>query len=270
MAIVVKLLTQRLFLTVVCLKLVGVAGWKKLLDDRKEVYDYLKEQLSELGNKHGEQVLHTPNNPISLALTLSNFGRQRDAGNKVQPPAEGFTDAAEKQQRGHASSPSTRSHPTPSPPPPEGSSPGSTSEDRSAVFQGVEALIPSMVGQVDQSSEGLPLTSTVEEILPREKGEQEMVQPDSSATTAEDLTFLGSMLFLRRVSGCRIIPRGEVKTVAGVQLVGFGSSFDCYPVPYLTAAAAIGATRAEVDAFVAQLHKCLQECEKKRLKKSLV
>uniref|UniRef100_A0A8C4NM93 O-phosphoseryl-tRNA(Sec) selenium transferase n=1 Tax=Eptatretus burgeri TaxID=7764 RepID=A0A8C4NM93_EPTBU len=51
----------------------GVSGWRRALQERKELFNYLKAQLVEMATKHGERVLHTPHNPVSLALSLSNL-----------------------------------------------------------------------------------------------------------------------------------------------------------------------------------------------------
>uniref|UniRef100_UPI00358EDA67 O-phosphoseryl-tRNA(Sec) selenium transferase-like n=1 Tax=Myxine glutinosa TaxID=7769 RepID=UPI00358EDA67 len=53
----------------------GVSGWRSALQERKEMYNYLKAQLVEIAKKYGERVLHTPHNPVSLALSLSNLER---------------------------------------------------------------------------------------------------------------------------------------------------------------------------------------------------
>ncbi|OQR96216.1 o-phosphoseryl-tRNA(Sec) selenium transferase-like [Achlya hypogyna] len=74
-----------------------------------------------------------------------------------------------------------------------------------------------------------------------------------------DATFLGSMLFSRGVSGTRIVTgRAEAK-IAGYAFRGFGAHADAYPGPYLSAACAIGMTKADVDLFVGRLDKTLRE-----------
>jgi len=59
-----------LFITLLSM---GQSGWKQHLNNRKEVYNYLLDALYKLAEKHGERVLKTPNNPISIAMTLSNL-----------------------------------------------------------------------------------------------------------------------------------------------------------------------------------------------------
>ncbi|XP_035827856.1 O-phosphoseryl-tRNA(Sec) selenium transferase [Aplysia californica] len=49
----------------------GSSGYKKLLDERKQMFSYLSSSLSECAARHGERTLQTKNNPISLGITLS-------------------------------------------------------------------------------------------------------------------------------------------------------------------------------------------------------
>lgn len=80
------------------------------------------------------------------------------------------------------------------------------------------------------------------------------------------VSFFGSMLFSRCVSGTRVVAPGKRQDVGGVVFDGFGASHDCYPVPYFTAAAALGTTRDDVDRFCAQLTKCFKDYRKKMAK----
>jgi O-phospho-L-seryl-tRNASec:L-selenocysteinyl-tRNA synthase len=77
------------------------------------------------------------------------------------------------------------------------------------------------------------------------------------------ITFLGSMLWSRCVSGTRVVARGKRQSVGGLSFDGYGSSHDAYPTAYLTAAAAIGAGAAEMDEFCVRLKKCVQEYRNK-------
>lgn len=51
----------------------GANGYKKLLADRKELYGHLAQELSALAARHGERLLKTPHNPISLAMSLNHL-----------------------------------------------------------------------------------------------------------------------------------------------------------------------------------------------------
>ncbi|KAM4714889.1 O-phosphoseryl-tRNA(Sec) selenium transferase isoform 1-T2 [Anableps anableps] len=51
----------------------GANGYKKYLLERKEIYSFLAEELKNLASAHGERLLHTPHNPISLAMSLDGL-----------------------------------------------------------------------------------------------------------------------------------------------------------------------------------------------------
>lgn len=84
----------------------------------------------------------------------------------------------------------------------------------------------------------------------------------------KEISAFGAMLFSRCVSGTRVIPRLEEKSMGGQQLfAGFGSSHDAYPHAYMTAACAIGVNPSEVDEFFVRLDKTLKEFKKKQQKR---
>uniref|UniRef100_A0A4W5Q922 O-phosphoseryl-tRNA(Sec) selenium transferase n=1 Tax=Hucho hucho TaxID=62062 RepID=A0A4W5Q922_9TELE len=56
----------------------GASGYRKLLAERKEMYTYLAQDLKSLAEAHGERLLHTPHNPISLAMSLDGLQAQSD------------------------------------------------------------------------------------------------------------------------------------------------------------------------------------------------
>ena len=72
------------------------------------------------------------------------------------------------------------------------------------------------------------------------------------------------MLFKRCVSGTRVVARGKHAEVAGHAFAGYGAHCDAYPHDYLTFAAALGTTRADVDAFVHRLEQCFAEFRARR------
>ncbi|GLC64731.1 hypothetical protein PLESTF_000201300 [Pleodorina starrii] len=51
----------------------GAQGWRKVLAEREAVVPYLRDRLHEVAVRQGERLLHTPSNPISLALTLDTL-----------------------------------------------------------------------------------------------------------------------------------------------------------------------------------------------------
>ena len=53
---------------------------------------------------------------------------------------------------------------------------------------------------------------------------------------------------------------GMTKIINGYEFPNWGSHSNIYPSAYMTAAAAIGMTKDEVDTFLKRLDKCLQKC----------
>lgn len=91
-----------------------------------------------------------------------------------------------------------------------------------------------------------------------------------------DWTQLGSMLFLRNVSGTRlaqvytrqcigyrVVAPGCTKTIGSYTFTNWGSHSNEYPCTYLTAAAAIGMTCDEINTFCERLDKTLTKFKKK-------
>lgn len=101
-------------------------------------------------------------------------------------------------------------------------------------------------------------------VRPKDESEDETAYLQS---IRKDISALGAMLFSRCVSGTRVVPRLEEKTLGQHVLAGFGSSHDAYPHAYMTAACAIGVNASEVNEFVARLDKTLKEFRKKQLQK---
>ncbi|KAH9503237.1 hypothetical protein Btru_068519 [Bulinus truncatus] len=124
----------------------GCQGYKRLLQERKEMFIYLSKALSDCAQKYGERLLKTKNNPISLGITLS-------------------------------------------------------------------------------------------------------------ITDDEKATEIGSMLFTRNVSGTRVVAAVKDSEICGCLFKNFGSHSNNYFSPYLTAAAAIGITKDDVDLFISRLEK---------------
>lgn len=87
--------------------------------------------------------------------------------------------------------------------------------------------------------------------------------PISIAMTLEyfdrtKVSMIGSMLFTRGVSGCRVISTTDLKTIDGYKFQGWGSHIShSNNVPYMTAAAGLGMTKQEVDNFIDKLDKIL-------------
>lgn len=127
----------------------GKNGFMQLVQDRKEMFIYLRQKLRNLSTRHNEKILITKRNPISIALTLEHFDKAK-------------------------------------------------------------------------------------------------------------VSMIGSMLFTRGVSGCRVISTTESKAIEGHKFQGWGSHItSSNNVPYITASAAMGITKNDVDTFIDKLDKVL-------------
>lgn len=126
----------------------GASGWRSVLAQREALYSYAQQRLQQFAAQHGERVLATPGNPISLALSLRSF----------EP-------AAVRQAAG-------------------GDPPAAAGEQQAAAGQ--QGLAP-------QQQQPVPIT------------------------------FLGSMLFNRCISGTRVVARGKRQEV-GSQFVRLGAA----------------------------------------------
>lgn len=79
----------------------------------------------------------------------------------------------------------------------------------------------------------------------------------------ECLTFLGSMLFQRSVSGCRVVACvDEVKKMSGVEFCNWGAHMQRYPHSYFTVACSVGITDTDIELFLERLDKVLVKFKK--------
>ena len=85
-----------------------------------------------------------------------------------------------------------------------------------------------------------------------------------SGKMAKHVSFLGSMLFRRCVSGTRVVARGTQQTVAGIEFPGFGAHYDAYPCDYLTVAAGLGTSKQEILSFLSKLRQSYAEIQKRQ------
>ena len=70
----------------------------------------------------------------------------------------------------------------------------------------------------------------------------------------------GLWLFSSKLTCChcfadRVVTRGTEQEIAGHHFTGFGAHHSNYPCTYLTAAAALGITKLDVDSFIRRLDK---------------
>ncbi|XP_067123311.1 O-phosphoseryl-tRNA(Sec) selenium transferase isoform X1 [Centruroides vittatus] len=61
----------------------GMKGYKNLLKERKEMFLYLKDEISVIATKYGERLLETPHNPISMAISLNGVKEDRSSLSEI-------------------------------------------------------------------------------------------------------------------------------------------------------------------------------------------
>ncbi|XP_032079959.1 O-phosphoseryl-tRNA(Sec) selenium transferase [Thamnophis elegans] len=54
----------------------GTKGYRKLLQERKEMFSYLSMEVKKLAESYNERLLDTPHNPISLAMSLGKLDEE--------------------------------------------------------------------------------------------------------------------------------------------------------------------------------------------------
>ncbi|XP_025017358.1 O-phosphoseryl-tRNA(Sec) selenium transferase-like [Tetranychus urticae] len=85
------------------------------------------------------------------------------------------------------------------------------------------------------------------------------VKPDGKETA------IGSMLFIRGISGARVISKNcPTKEISGYKFVAWCSHSNDYGHSYLTAAAAIGVTKDDIDVFIKRLQCLLSDLYNKK------
>jgi len=96
-------------------------------------------------------------------------------------------------------------------------------------------------------------------------GERLLESPNNTISFAVSLdhfpnpTSIGSSLFLRRVSGTRVITPESNKSVCGISFNSYGASYSNYPAAYITAACAVGLSLREIDLFFERLSQVLRD-----------
>ena len=82
------------------------------------------------------------------------------------------------------------------------------------------------------------------------------------STEPKSITELGSKLFLRCVSGTRVISNVDHKKINGYEFKGWGAHCDSYPFSYMTAAATIGMTSTDINQFLQRFTKVMESWKK--------
>lgn len=224
-----------LFITLLSM---GEQGYRQLLTDRKRLFTLLQSRLSIVAEKYNERLLVCPHNHISIGLSLLRLDTDDTSYNGSQV---------------------------------------TTSEDlctsTSATNQEITTKGDISSHVDDASSLSIPVTQTVRSGLIDEdmcvlKTSQEQLTSSvksPSKIKGRGASFLGSMLFQRHVSGCRVVSKTTTATtISDFKFTNWGAHCNSPDCSYLTAACAIGATEGDISSFLIKLEKCLQKIIKSK------
>jgi hypothetical protein len=215
----------------------GQAGFLKLLQQREQLIGYFATQLAALAAKFGERVLHTPNNPISLGITIKSFTMEEEEKDKDKEEAQ---------------------------------------EDNAAAVAGAAATAAAASSEQKGEATSLPATESKQQALqPKAAAATTTTTTTTTATSQsknqkqkkrKNHAYIGAMLFQRCVSGPRVVAPGVTKTICGHTFHGYGEHIAAYTTPYLTVSCPIGMRRADVDTFLERLEACFVEFRKQHEK----
>lgn len=283
-----------LFITLLSMGEDGLLGlWK----ERQRLFVLMKEKLIAFCASHGERLLVSPNNSISIGITLETLSSSSQSNGcseeEIENTAghglgEGEADSccADEIQDNNNSVKEMGSGLE------SGIETGiGIGSGRQSVLKGSESeaccvsddsssnssrVLPHTVQPISELP--LPLSEKISELYsdsdrnsdPANKSDKRSALvpfPVVSAPT-ESVSFLGSMLFQRNVSGCRIVEQSDSDTdINGVHFISWGSHIANYPVSYLTAACSVGLSEEEIILFIDRLQKTWTKYEKSKLHK---
>lgn len=222
-----------LFITLLSM---GQEGYRGLLQERLRLRRVMLQGLQVLCDKHALAILPAPGNSISTGVSLASL---LTSTAPVQMPEEGVTGAAADCVDAPRS--------------------GAVTDDADGGAQPSEGITAEGVSAAKLSEAEEKTEQTTESTAAPPAQPQEGVRMQQT----ERLSFLGSMLFQRCVSGCRVVTcTGEAKKVAGMQFVDWGAHSNSYPCSYFTVACSVGIQDRDVALFLERLDKVLVKYKK--------
>ena len=236
-----------LFITLLSM---GEDGLINLWKERRRLFVLMREKLTVFCASRGESLLISPNNSISIGVTLGTLtgplqGRDNDEANGEKTVGDSL----------HAVD-----------------SCGIDQEQKPDNLAGESGELNDSELRImsHQSSENPQEAQSISEMTAVDCDRN--IGPitgshKSSPVTAESVSFLGSMLFQRNVSGCRVVEQSDTVTeINGVEFISWGSHVANYPVSYFTAACSVGLTEGEILLFIDRLQKTWKKYENLKCK----
>jgi O-phospho-L-seryl-tRNASec:L-selenocysteinyl-tRNA synthase len=217
-----------LFITLLSM---GQTGYRHLLQERLRLREAMLVGLQALCDKHALALLPAPGNRISTGVSLTGLlGRDRVA-EPSQEENSAIHLAPALRDMNVATSVAAEMN----------------SAERSGNDKGQDLSQDTPIAAADSSIAASPPAQ------PPVKAEKSRTE-----SQAEKLSFLGSMLYQRCVSGCRVVTcTGETKKVSGMYFTDWGAHSNAYPHSYFTVACSIGIQERDVTVFLERLDKVL-------------
>ena len=195
----------------------------------------------------GERLLLSPKNSISVGVTLvaigTNHGTPTDSNNSSGAGSRGnnggsIVDSIRGNGQGG-----------------EGSNVVGDSGNDGSSGERIEIAVDSNLALLTMEDSNKELNNSNIKIQQSQNQQQKNVNATES--------FVGSMLFQRNVSGCRVVvPSSQITNIASYEFANWGAHTSYYPDVYFTAACSIGLTSKEIDTFLERLENVWNKYEK--------
>lgn len=225
----------------------GEEGLQRMWKERQRLVVIMTEKLKCFAQRRGERIIESPRNSISIGVTLDTLSIKRtissDTGDDITA-----RDNAMKSSEGSADDGlQTSNQDQPS---------ATTTNDASATATATVHLAEVTSSSLTQPPSAPPIALS--------EGAVRLKTAGSTRSNTESISFLGSMLFQRNVSGCRVVPQSDSVTVINeVKFISWGAHMSHYPVSYFTAACSIGLTEDEIILFIDRIDRVWKKFERK-------
>lgn len=268
-----------LFITLLSM---GQSGLKQLLAQRKDVFQRLQSRIAELASRHGEQVLLAPQNSISIAMSVDSITSPSAAtvpeASVPSPTATTPPPAPSELSSGRAAASSDNALNISS-----ASSVGSGGSGRtiggsnratylgSMLFSrgvsGTRVVVSGPLPSAVQTPDAIPAAASASEVETDHSGGNHTDRALAAASATSNAASQSDSL----ASGAQTSPapgpalpalKGDTRRIDKYTFHNYGSQSNVYPHCYLTAAAGIGMTVADVDVYIERLEKTIVEFKK--------
>lgn len=227
----------------------GEEGLQRMWKERQRLVVIMTEKLKCFAQRRGERIIESPRNSISIGVTMDTLSIKKTISSGTVDRITARDNAMKKSEGSADYSLHTSNQDQPS---------ATTTNDANAT-----ATATATVHLEEVTSSSLTQPPSAPPIALSE-GAVQSKTAGSTRSNTESISFLGSMLFQRNVSGCRVVPQSDSVTVInGVKFISWGAHMSHYPVSYFTAACSIGLTEDEIILFIDRIDRVWKKFERK-------